>query len=103
MGDKNNKKGGTFASAAPNGDETKDRAWSVVVGPKRRGGTRQHALKSNSAVVNGVGANGALQRKQSTHSNDASEASDTKGKRGDFNVLASFPIDLEPGRQLRQG
>ena len=37
MGDKNNKKGGTFASAAPNGDETKDRAWSVVVGPKRRG------------------------------------------------------------------
>ena len=95
MGDKNNKKGGTFASAAPNGDETKDRAWSVVVGPKRRGGTRQHALKSNSAVVNGVGANGALQRKQSTHSNDASEASDTKGKRGDFNVLASFPIDLD--------
>ena len=74
------------------------------MGPKRRGGTRQHALKSNSAVVNGVGANGALQRKQSTHSNDASEASETKGKRGgDFNVLASFPIDLEPGRQLRQG
>ncbi|QDZ23859.1 hypothetical protein A3770_11p63770 [Chloropicon primus] len=77
----------------------KGSAWSVVTGRRAtRQQQQQLALKTNNAVVNGVAF-------ESGGDNDnASENVKAQAKRGDdFNVLASFPIDLDVSSPAGRG
>ena len=98
MGEKGSEGRKNVASSSQRQGSEAGSTWSVVVGPKRRTTRQQHALKSNSAVANGASGNNAQQgTKHQSHLNSHSESNETLDKKSkrDFNILASYPIDLD--------